>query len=844
MLVRRPLSAAPQLARVRCVVDAKIHKRRQEWLSRTYPRAATETPNALPRRGRRGGWMRTPSVGVPKLDGTNIAQQVWWEERSDKIHNEMAEQLRAEASSGTRFTEVLDTHLERIDALKVQMPSADEFLKPHLKKLASVTKPNPVHDALVESPPVAAADVERPSFLDASLSEREYRRRRRGRFLGVARQAAAAHAGHDAFDAEVPQEVARLQEESDAKVGDEIIGARHGRRSILARAASAGVARVASRSSRGEDLSEAGSAVSASGARKVSDQQSDEAYIPSTDMLAAGHSMGQTPTGPEPSEPVRATSLSELWAGLGASWIVHNSCVVPSVFPDAGLAPEAEAGGTSSGAPLLGATLKAYWHTRKAASLFDVSFKVCFRITGADREFVADQFLSCKLQAMRAGDVQYACIVDSKGLMLDDAFVYLTGDSVEVVTSGCHAASVAKYLGQYVVYVRRSGADVLFEHVQHAAAIALQGPRAREALRSALRRLSDSEEHEPVWLVPPGSECGRPGLQDAVLDRMPFMSYLELRRRGSGAGEESAVLLCAGSTGEDGFEVLATLPRAAAKGVGSTSKGFALQLAEALLEDPLVQPAGAYCLDVLRMEAGLPRMGADIPPGTVTPVRASLAWTLDQSKMRNHLMFGWEKMFLQLAKGPTFRRVGLMLGGPAHGGCRILSNPHRQPIGQITTTAWSPRLQARIAQAYVKPEYARVNKQVLITVPYNLPMHKMRKQAIKKLMKQGPELRSSYRSLVAAIVMPLPFVPHSYPEPERQRKSLARANARMRTFQGDSEGSAAATAGPVPAKPHADPRRGAPLDRRGGAGGGDRSERAGTAPHRKGGDPRGLVSEL
>ena len=33
-------------------------------------------------------------------------------------------------------------------------------------------------------------------------------------------------------------------------------------------------------------------------------------------------------------------------------------------------------------------------------------------------------------------------------------------------------------------------------------------------------------------------------------------------------------------------------------------------------------------------EAGLPRVGADIPVGLYTPIRAALSWTLDQSKMR------------------------------------------------------------------------------------------------------------------------------------------------------------------------------------------------------------------
>eukprot|EP00933_Yihiella_yeosuensis_P078061 TRINITY_DN8915_c0_g2_i1.p1 TRINITY_DN8915_c0_g2~~TRINITY_DN8915_c0_g2_i1.p1 ORF type:complete len:247 (-),score=23.02 TRINITY_DN8915_c0_g2_i1:96-836(-) len=185
---------------------------------------------------------------------------------------------------------------------------------------------------------------------------------------------------------------------------------------------------------------------------------------------------------------------------------------------------------------------------------------------------------------------------------------------------------------------------------------------------------------------------------------------------------------------------------------------------------------------MLRMEAGLPRVGADIPSGKITPIRASLSWMLDQSKMRSHLMFGWQKLFFQLAKGPQFRRVGLLIDGPGHAGCRLLSNPNRQPIGEIASSAWSPALQCRVAQAYVRPEYAKSNKHVLVTVPYNLPVQKMRKRAIKHWMRSGA-LRSAYRRLVAACVVPMPFVPHNYPEPERQRK----ASARTRSFAGIKE---------------------------------------------------------
>eukprot|EP00434_Breviolum_minutum_P019091 symbB.v1.2.016830.t2/scaffold1294.1/size126307/5 len=447
-------------------------------------------------------------------------------------------------------------------------------------------------------------------------------------------------------------------------------------------------------------------------------------------------------------EPVRHTELAQLWSSHGASWVEHNRCVVPSTFENM--------------EELAGATLDAYTHTRAAASLFDISFKVCLRITGLDREFVADQFLTCNLRAMRTGDVQYACILDSKGLIMDDAFVFLEDDAVNVLTSGCQSKQLVDYLGQYVVYVRRSGADVMLSLWEHSCAIALQGPKSREALIEGLCAMED------LQLVNLSNEEEVP-LDASVLKDMPFMSALALKPVAQRSGLDvrtRVTVLCTGMTGEDGFELL-----------GPPS--VLMSISETLLEarDCTVQPAGLFCLDILRMEAGLPRVGADVPVGLYTPIRAALAWTLDQSKMRSHLMFGWQKLFFQLAKGPAFRRVGLLLDGPGHAGCRLLSNPHRQPVGVITSSSWSPALGCRVAQGYVKPEYAKANKHVLATIPYNLPVHKMRSKAIKKWVRSGP-LRSAYRRLVAACVCPLPFVPHNYPEPERQR----RATARLRQF--------------------------------------------------------------
>lgn len=659
--------------------------------------------------------MREPHRGVARLDGTNMAQAAWWDKHSESVTTENAAQMQKEMADGKgpELHTILDSHLEQLDALRVAMPAADELRIPHIKSLVPTMKPNAVHEATVSSPPLKAVSAEEPGFVRESLVQRK--RRRRGRFLS-----------------------SKGREEADLTAA--------GGEQLAVQPASTGARRVG-REGESQD------AISQPRGRKHTKPK-------------AAPAEGEA----EPMQPVRNTALGPLWASLGASWIEHNHTALPSDFPE----PDVHVAGTEASEPghvrRVGATLSAYQHTRQAASLFDVSHKVGVRVVGADREFVADHFLTCSLSKMRTGDVQYACVLDTKGLVLDDALVYVANDAIEILTSGCHSRQLVDYIGQFVVHVRRSGADVALQRSQKVVTLALQGPKACEALCRAL-----------------GSQPGGEGalrlkraaddtfISTSVLPKMPYMSFVELVG-GEWADASAGILLRAGSTGEDGFEIVA-------------QPGANIEwLAESLLSQaPLVRPAGLYCMDMLRMEAGMLRVGADILSGRVTPIRASLAWTLDQGKMRSHLMFGWYKLFKQLAAGPRFRIVGLLVDGRAHAGCMLMCNPGRQFVGTITSTAWSPALKSRVAIASVKPEYAKSGTHLLVTVPFNLPRHRMRGKDAKKWLRQGP-MRSGYRQLVPACVMALPFVQHRYEEPRQQRNAGKPFGARKRAEFREAQG--------------------------------------------------------
>ena len=153
----------------------------------------THEPKQLPRRGRRGGWMRDPQRSVAKLDGSNSAQRAWLADRRASVDSEFVSKLKG---AGAGVMDVFDEHLAAVDAVQVAMPSADEFRLPHLRRLARTEKVNPVHAAAVASPPVhvPAAPQDLPD-VEASKKQRGEAPRALHRAPGAAAEASAGAGG-------------------------------------------------------------------------------------------------------------------------------------------------------------------------------------------------------------------------------------------------------------------------------------------------------------------------------------------------------------------------------------------------------------------------------------------------------------------------------------------------------------------------------------------------------------------------------------------------------------------------------------------------------------------------
>lgn len=293
-------------------------------------------------------------------------------------------------------------------------------------------------------------------------------------------------------------------------------------------------------------------------------------------------------------------------------------------------------------------------HTRRAASLFDVSHMGQLRVTGSDATAALETLMPADLASLASGRIRYSMLTNEAGGILDDLMAAKLDSGWFVVVNGaCKSADIEKIASGL------SG-DAAITAIEDSALLALQGPAAVDALA----------RHAP---------------QAAGL---AFMGIAEMDVAG-----RFAIVSRSGYTGEDGFEI--AIPAADVEA-----------LARCLLAEPEVEPAGLGARDSLRLEAGLCLYGHDIDE-TTTPIEAGLAWSIGKRRRAEGGFPGADVIAAQLAEGASSLRVGLLPDGraPAREGTPVL-DANGSTIGRVTSGVMSPTLGAPIAMGYVRANCA------------------------------------------------------------------------------------------------------------------------------------------
>ena len=226
--------------------------------------------------------------------------------------------------------------------------------------------------------------------------------------------------------------------------------------------------------------------------------------------------------------------------------------------------------------------------TRTSASLFDVSHMGQLAVWGdaQDTDEAAAQgaaaleaLLPGLISSLKVGRMRYSMLLNEEGGILDDLMVTNAGPRINLVVNGATKWDDIAHLREHLPDA------ITLHHYDDFALLALQGPKAGEVLEALI----------------PGTGA------------LTFMTA-DLFEWGGG---HVWVSRC-GYTGEDGFEI-------------AVHEDHVVGLADALVADERVRPAGLGARDSLRLEAGLPLYGHDITTKTA-PVSAALTFALSKRR--------------------------------------------------------------------------------------------------------------------------------------------------------------------------------------------------------------------
>jgi len=287
--------------------------------------------------------------------------------------------------------------------------------------------------------------------------------------------------------------------------------------------------------------------------------------------------------------------------------------------------------------------------TRASAGLFDVSHMGQLIITGPEAEKGLETLLPADLSSLGEGRLRYSLLLNVDGGIVDDLMITRRGGHFYVVVNGATKHDDIDYLQL------KLPPHVVLDHMKEQALLALQGPKAVDALS----RLA-------------------PGVES-----LTFMTG-----GGFQIGGAKAWISRSGYTGEDGFEISIPARDAAA-------------VADLIAGQEEVKPIGLGARDSLRLEAGLPLYGHDLDH-TTTPIEAGLGFAVSKQRRVDGGFAGWHRIAKEIADGPIRKRVGLAIEGrqPVREGA-IAVDAEGNEVGKVTSGGFSPTLEAPIAMAYV-----------------------------------------------------------------------------------------------------------------------------------------------
>lgn len=298
-------------------------------------------------------------------------------------------------------------------------------------------------------------------------------------------------------------------------------------------------------------------------------------------------------------------------------------------------------------------------HTvRNSVGVFDVSHMGEFWVMGPNALDLIQWVTSNDASKLTPGKVQYSCLPNGKGGIVDDLLVYCIGPEEYMLV--VNASNIEKDWN-WIQSQNRFGAK-MENFSDHISLLAVQGPLAKKVVQK---------------------------LTDVDLDPIAYYNFT----KGTLAGIPDVIISNTGYTGSGGFELY----------VPNDKVG---ELWNALFEAGKpegIKPIGLGARDTLRLEMGFCLYGNDIDD-TTSPLEAGLGWITKFTKE----FVDSDRMQKLKAEGLKRKLVGFELldKGIARGHYPIRDSSGNE-IGMVTSGTMSPSLGKAIGLAYVPVELSK-----------------------------------------------------------------------------------------------------------------------------------------
>lgn len=310
---------------------------------------------------------------------------------------------------------------------------------------------------------------------------------------------------------------------------------------------------------------------------------------------------------------------------------------------------------------------------REKAGVFDVSHMGEIWVKGERALEFLQHITTNDVAKLYDGKVQYSCMPNGRGGIVDDILVYRFSDT------------------KYMLCVNAANIDKDWTHIcEQGKAFGLEAGRE---LENASDRICQLAVQGPLAMKIVQKMCDEP------VEQMEYYTFRQTKVAGC-----EAILSITGYTGAGGCEIYLYNEDADRMWQALWQAG----------EEFGLKNIGLGARDTLRLEKGFCLYGNDICD-TTSPIEAGLGWITKFIDGKDFI--DRDLLAAQKANGTERRLVGFKMidrGIPRHE--YTLADLGGNPIGAVTSGTMSPCLKVGIGLGYVKSEFAAVGTQIAVVI--------------------------------------------------------------------------------------------------------------------------------